>query len=248
LTDLSTFWLILVGLAFIITINYTQIMNYFFLLLMAISISSISFCQEESLINNDFRNEIGIDATMFVKQYLNFASSEYYIYSPSTYLLSYKRIHNKHALRFAFNCYYEVKKDTGGYSSNTGNTDKNRYFDARLGYEFRNHIGKRWMYYYGFDLSAGYTHRVQHNMGTSYGTPDWIHNIKRIGGGPILGFQFYFNNRLSVSTEASLYILYSKDNVDFKYEDFPEQNTKELHEFTQVLFSPPIYVSFNLAL
>lgn len=161
------------------------------------------------------KNEVGIDVTWFIKNLVNFGSNTGY---SNNYIISYKRLLTKnHALRFGI----------GGNSLNRNQTNsqtnmqdqlkiKSYSFSARLGYEFRNPFGKRWLFYYGGDLLTGYSYTQQNNVHTS--TSIFKSEVKSKtftwGIGPVIGFEFALNSRLSLSTEGSLYFMHShkKDN------------------------------------
>jgi hypothetical protein len=84
-------------------------------------------------------------------------------------------------------------------------------------------------------------------MATQFGTPDWINNTLREGGGPVLGISVMLARRLFLSTEASIYFEHSKDEEKFIYANDPAQNRYGLHEYNRVNFNAPalLFLSFR---
>lgn len=215
-----------------------------FALIILSSFSNL-FSQDSIVNNKNYKNEIGMDMNTFVRQVLNFGSQTYV--SPNTYLITYKRlIKEKNSIRFGLGGNYETQKDTGGYNSNTNQTYKNEYFNARIGFEQQNNLGKYFIYYYGLDVLGGCNYNLSHNFTTSSGTPDVISKTFSIGIGPLLGLKFKITQRIYISTESNIYYLYSKQVRDYKYKNSPDKNKKELHEDGTIKLSPPLYI--NLAI
>jgi len=185
------------------------------------------------------KNEIGIDATSFIKNILDFSQNgNYYV---NTYLVSYKRFFNKTAFRFGLGVNYSTKQDTGGYNSNSNYKNENFSINTRYGVEFRQDFWGKWSFYYGADFIFGYSQSISHNFSSSNGTPDTKRKGFDIGGGPILGLEFYINKKLSLSTEGSLYYIYSKTDTKYEYEN-PEFNKQALSETNNMNISVPISI------
>jgi len=219
-------------------------MKHATLLLTFFSVLSVALGQNEAINQSELKNEVGIDATGFIKNILTFGNSQYGSggYSPGNYLLSYKRISHNQAIRIGLGGSYSLRTDTGGYNSTTNITDKGKRLDLRLGYEFRNGFGKRWLFYYGVDMLGGYTYGVSHSLSTSEGTPDAQSKIYRIGGGPMMGLEFFLNSRLSLSTEGSIYYVYSKEKMDYIFKDNPSANVNALYVRESVNIGYPLII------
>lgn len=119
-----------------------------------------------------------------------------------SYLLNYRyNINSKTALRAGLN--FDI---SNGESEGT-------YPDVKLGIQ-RDIRSKSWVLYYGLDLSYSY---FKSNAVTTTTT--------RLGASPLLGVQYFFNNRISISTEASLnyyhFFVTNKDSFDpVKHRDY----------------------------
>ena len=119
-----------------------------------------------------------------------------------SYLLNYRyNINKKTALRAGLN--FDI---SNGESEGT-------YPDIKLGVQ-RSRRSKNWVLYYGMDLSYSY---FKSNAVTT--------NTTRWGASPLLGVQYFFNSRISISTEASLnyyhFFVTNKDSFDpVKHRDY----------------------------
>lgn len=200
-------------------------------------ISIINAQNTDSL--NTTKNEVGIDATYFIKNIFDF--SEYGNYYDNTYLVNYKRFFNKTVFRFGLGVNYSTKQDTGGYNSNTDYNNESFSINTRYGIELRQNFWKKWSFYYGADFIFGYSQSISHNFSSSNGTPDTKRKNFNLGGGPIMGFEFYINQRLSLSTEGSLYYIYSKTDTKYEYEN-PEFNKQALSVTDNINISVPVSI------
>ena len=119
-----------------------------------------------------------------------------------SYLLNYRyNINKKTAFRVGLN--FDI---SNGESEGT-------YPDVKLGFQ-RNRRSKSWVLYYGLDLSYSYFKSNAIPTTTS-----------RLGASPLLGVQYFFNKRISISTEASLnyyhFFVTNKDTFDpIKHRDY----------------------------
>ena len=119
-----------------------------------------------------------------------------------SYLLNYRQFisNYKYAIRAGLN-----------FDVSTG-LSEGYYPDVRLGIQ-KNKYDKKWNMYYGIDASVAYY--------KSNAVPT---TTTRLGLTPLVGVQYYFNNRVSFSTEAAMifehYITHTKNSFD------PNNNTR----------------------
>jgi len=173
-----------------------------------------TFAQDSAATKKMYRNEFGIDATGFLKQFLNFNQQQQFSnsYFP-TYYLTYRRYFKCGNIRFA----------AGGDFSNaevppafTG--DNNKYHNisqsvnARIGWEFVNELSKHWLVYYGFDFRPSTVYSKNDATFWNGGYASGRETKTQIYGlAPVLGFRFKITDRLSILTEASFSINTQKD-------------------------------------
>ncbi len=159
-----------------------------------------------------------MDVTGFLKQYLNFGSSQYLSYFP-TYNLTYRRHFNSGNLR---------AKIGGSYSDNQvapiNSNDSTKYYDLAsslyqsIGWEFCENLSKRWQVFYGADAR---TSVVFSKGNQEYENDYYVYGessrAQVFAIAPLLGIRFRLTKRLSILTEASYSINWEKDNSNTYY-------------------------------
>jgi Outer membrane protein beta-barrel domain len=90
--------------------------------------------------------------------------------------------------------------------------------DFRLGLDYQIPIDNRWRIYAGFDLISGYK-KGQNDYSNAGGITKIRYTEKSIGGGPLLGLQFHLNKRISLQTEAALYLVNTTTEKNLSYSD-----------------------------
>ncbi len=173
-----------------------------------------SFAQDTTKVNKH-PNEFGIDVTGFIKQFLNFNTSQFPTYYSPTYYLTYRRY---------FGC-GNLRVEIGGDFMNNqvapeNTTDSNKYYDRSsslylsVGWEFYTNIGKRWQIFYGADFRPSFTYSKNDvmfwNGGYAQGqeTQTQVYSVA-----PLLGVRLKLTKRLSILTETSYSIIYEQDNT-----------------------------------
>lgn len=185
----------------------------------------VSLVAQDTPDAKNFKHEIGINATQLIKQLISFSNS-----NPPTlpYTLTYKYISGKKAFRFGIGA--SIARDKG--ESKPLNTPNQFYgpvptyfnetiADIRIGYEIQIPIEKRFVGYFGFDIitaldrEKSFSVTVNDNLPSfySYNQTTVNNSTFGIGGGPVAGFQFMINKRISVFTESPLYFTFSKGNL-----------------------------------
>ncbi len=201
---------------------------------------SILFAQSEkkSKKANKATTEVGLNATFLAR---NFFGAEDDVTSISDYLLYYKIIKGRNAFRFGLGGSINQRSETlTGQSREVFATKLN----ARMGYERRNKMGKKWIYYYGFDLVAHYD---QLELRTVTAIDDTTSADRYIegGAGPVLGIQFMINEHIGISTEASVLYFFTSFSSDDTFVNFPEINSsRRFEEFRIAAIAPTnVYIS-----
>ena len=168
-------------------------------------------------------NEFGIDATPFIKQFLNFSQGSQYAppetYVP-TYYLTYRHYFSNGNLRAAIGGNFENTSTLGWQSWNDTVLYKtiSYNFNARIGWEFTNKLGKKWNVFYGLDFLANYSYSKSDspnsldNIGNYLYVDGTITNTLVVAIAPMLGIKLNITKRLSLSTETSYSINWEQDN------------------------------------
>jgi hypothetical protein len=157
-------------------------------------------------------NEFGIDATGFLKQYLDFNNSTTY-YTP-TYYLTYRRHFKCGNLRVAVGGGFTDNQITPSFSTDTNLKFYNQgyFLYANIGWEFYNNLSKKWQVFYGADFRTSLIYSkgdYQYNIGGYAQGNESQTQIYAIA--PLLGIRFKLTKWLSILTEASLSFNWEQD-------------------------------------
>ena len=244
-------------------------MKKFFALALLILTATTAFAQgsdDDRPRRKKYKNELGLDATGFVKYFLYFGDNSGPNYSPA-YYLTYRRYVGRGALRAAIGGNFS---DGDGEASNTiittpsGQTSQfteSRYsqLDARLGWEFYTGLGKRWQLYYGADarVSRG-TGTAEYRRTSSTGEREEQESeteYSSYGAAPLLGVRFRITSRISLRTEASFGVYRSAQENEGYARYFSaggvqisEQRMAQESDQTSTSFEQPLslFITFDL--
>lgn len=172
-------------------------------------------------------NEFGIDATGFLRQYLNIGNyTQYPEYYNPTYYLTYRRHFSCGNLRVAIGGdFYNDQIPSANYPNiDSANKyyDKGNSFYAAIGWEFYNNLSKRWQVFYGIDLRTTLTFE-KNELESEDGeyTSGYDSRTQIYGVAPLLGIRFQLTKRLSILTETSYSINTETDYSDNFYTPLP---------------------------
>lgn len=175
----------------------------------------------------DRKHYLSINATFFLKQFLNFASQNFNV-SSSPYILDYRFVPKSSGFRISAGISYNQKKTTIPASqSGTGvdETDNSHVLTIsyRLGYVYQKKIAKKWTIIAG----AEFIGTVLDSTQTVTTSSDISSNKAKgwtIGLGPSLGIQFDINKRMGLYTETAFYYTYGSETVKNTFNSFPASN------------------------
>lgn len=156
------------------------------------------------VVNGNTKHELALNFTYFIKQFLDFNSSSFAI---SPYGFSYKMIKpNNHTFRTGFGIGYSGSSEDFEDPTATDRKSKNFSFDYRLGYEYQIRLARKWSMFAGVDAVFKYANSSSYTSNT-FQTVDISQTDFAAGAGPVLGVQVHFNDRVSLFTESSLYLV-----------------------------------------
>jgi hypothetical protein len=141
------------------------------------------------------RHELGFNATLLFKQFLNFNSSNI-PFSP--YQFTYKYLTKKN-INFRLGAGVASSKTIETQLNMDPQTTKNYFMNYRLGLEKQSVINKHWKCYYGLDVTYDYM-----DSKSDFGSTGIRDRSNGFGFGPMLGLQFYINRRISLYTEMTM--------------------------------------------
>ncbi|CAN5199002.1 hypothetical protein BH09BAC1_BH09BAC1_00280 [soil metagenome] len=173
------------------------------------------------------QHELALNFTFFVKQFINFGGNALVV---SPYALSYKYIAaTNHTFRTGLGMGYSSSNQDATDPNLTSRNAHSIQMDVRAGYEYRVRLANSWSMFAGFDGVFS-----MDNNSTRTTNSFQIVNIEqhkmRAGGGPILGVQLHFNDRISLFTESALYFTAGSEKTinEFGNPGFPDGNSKEV--------------------
>lgn len=177
--------------------------------------------------------EIGLNATSVISNFVGNKPDE--TLSPGNYPLFIKWLPSaKHAMRIAVGGKYNLKNTASFVGNPFEIQDFSNALNAKVGYEHRHALGKRWILQLGVDVLGQYR-ASSINTNTSI---DQVATRERViagGAGPFMGFQFALNKRIHLGCESSLYGIYESGTDDKRFKNNPSLD--ELRNFETFSFT-----------
>jgi len=182
-------------------------------------------------------SEVGINATSFINEFISLNSNDAAI---GDYMITYKYHFGSKALRLGLGgSFTQIDEDTDGNGTRTTN---NNQLDIRVGYEWNKRITKRWAFYSGMDIVAG--NEFSSSISNNFERVETSVRTTSVGGGPILGIQFFINSHISLMTEGSLYFNHSIVNTKENFSLNTEFNSDETNSRNDLNFGLPTALFF----
>lgn len=216
-------------------------MKKLFLLCFLVLSSTIVFGQskKKKAKKEGVTSEVGLNATYLAR---NFFGATDDVTSISDYLLYFKTINGRNAYRFGLggSVNQRVEDIPGDQSEVFGSI-----VNARMGYERRNKMGEKWLYYYGVDLVVHYDRLETRNI-NDIDDFTMADTYIEFGAGPILGIQFMINEHIGISTESGIFTFFSSFATTEDSIVFPEINKDLRLQQFRIAAIPPINVYLSV--
>ncbi len=166
------------------------------------------FAQDEAA--KKVQHEFGLNISSLAKNFIAFNSENL---DPVPYVLKYKLINTNSqknkvsAMRFALG--FNVSHNILGEGLLIHRKKLTKLFFI-LGFERQYRISKRWGLISGFDIIPSFDRTKIYKNSAFSGVEGELGRSKtfRIGCGPFIGIQFFINDRISLTTESTLYLFY----------------------------------------
>jgi len=175
-------------------------------MVMKIKKSVLSFCTSSLFIfqiNAQNPNQIGINATIFAKQFV--VLNNFQIQEANPYLFTYRRIGKKLNFRTAIGGKYKYDNNDNASSRSYSETNiKSLWY--RIGLDKTVQLAPKWNFYFGADLItfqsrekvySRYTTSGGYTTFTTSDRKEWLYGLS-----PNLGFEWKVNARISIYTET----------------------------------------------
>ncbi|MDZ4821932.1 MAG: hypothetical protein SH856_00560 [Flavobacteriales bacterium] len=186
--------------------------------------------------------EIGLNATAFVNQYLDFDNNDNDILSP--YILIAEKKFGCIGLRGGLGLDTFTDKefpddDNGNTSLRVTETD----LSARLGLVWYTDVSPRWSFRYGVDATFGYMSSKSKTVSVNLFGDEVTTLIKSdsndAGGGPFFFAQFNLNKRVSLATEVTGYFTLVTEVSKEENSEFPQFNDEDKNQSYGFSILPP---------
>jgi hypothetical protein len=197
--------------------------NLLLLLILASLFVNPIFSQEEKI----RKHEIGLDATLLLKN-INLGGGN--TLRTNDFPFFYKYI-NPSGKGFRSGINLILQSDDGAQQGTGNRIDKQLGLGLRVGYEERIPITTKIKIYYGidglFDINSN-TSEFDNNFDKS------TFNSRRttLGFGPALGFMYYINKRIYLSTEATYYLNFGSSTETIKFIGGEDKRDNTFYNFS----------------
>ncbi|MBU0489540.1 MAG: hypothetical protein KKA07_14450 [Bacteroidetes bacterium] len=123
--------------------------------------------------------------------------------------------------------------------SSAKESSKHTFLYSRLGIQYNTQLGNKWQCYFGADFVGAYKFSYSKyedsSPSYSYYLDDYESETETkstsYGGGPVIGIKYWIGERVAVSTETSLYYLYTESVTDRSYE-YSYGSSYSLYEYS----------------
>ncbi len=203
-----------------------------------------------------YKNEIGLDATSFIKYYINFGQNEFSPSYSSNYFITYRRHLSKSNIRFAIGGDLRDNDIAPGFEADSNSYHNHSHWLAlRIGWEKYTDMNTRWQVFYGIDFKPSFSYSKNDAPYWNGGYANGIESKTReYSIAPLLGFRYRLNQRISLSTEANLSINWRHQEsrryyipVTSDYPDKPDDASPNIDLFFTKFNQPiSIFITFDL--
>ena len=154
-----------------------------------------SFANDSS--SNKIRIDLNMNATKFVKQFVNFNNSNFEI---SPYLFGMRVIKGKNNFRWNYGIDYNTNTVSG---NNNESSLQNNNQNFRLGYLREVVLNKKFSSYLGPDFVLSYTENITKSSGIGFSS-ERSQRQSGLGLGLNFGFQWNLSSKIAIYTESTL--------------------------------------------
>lgn len=180
------------------------------------------------------KTEIGLNPTILIRNTLWSGNNNFTLY-PYEFMLNFKS-GDRAYFRSAWDIAFANQKNEDDRKSSGFNVG------FRLGVEGRKALSNRFGLFYGADLLGEFQSNkteTENSQGTVF-TSEF--GRTGFGLGPILGVMYRLNDALSIRTEGSMYLTYTKDTSKFESSSGGVEPVDEESSTTGMRFQSPINI------
>lgn len=192
-------------------------------------LSATIFAQTDSIQVANRKNELGLDATGFIKYFSQISNNGFTETGPPLYLLTYRRYGKCGNFRAGIGGRLSDVQLPYEYSTTLEPilvSQISRALNARIGWEFYNELSSRWQVFYGMDFLGSVNYSRNDNT-SNFGSYYLVGRESQgfsMGLAPVLGMRFRINKRICLTAESSLSVSYSRQKRTEYITDLPNPN------------------------
>lgn len=210
------------------------VMRFLFLALGLLAFSG-GLCAQEAEMPEKRRillsSELGVNFTNILNKIVKINRDSV---NENPYLLTYRLgLGSKWGVRLAAGGSNKfVEKREEGFADSE--TNRQTAFDARIGFDYRLRMGRRFEGSFGLD-GVGKWRKKKDVIDSGFDVIERVDQSEGFGGGPFVGLHFWINPNLGIYTEASFYMMYGTRDSARIFKNFPELNDQIFREKTEDL-------------
>jgi hypothetical protein len=221
-------------------------MKFLIACILVLNCSLVSLAQMGSRDSSFF--EIGLNATAFVNQYLDFGSGNGEFSSP--FILTLERRFGKAGIRMglAADGARDKQEPENGQPTSPVFNIAELQLNARAGVVLYQNLSPRWDLKYGCDIAFGYDNRKNWTEVTNFfgqivknTNTDLVWNL---GLNPYLFAQFHLNEKFSLGTELIMNLSYTQSVEKIQSSEFPQFDVRQESNGMRYSINPPIALFF----
>jgi len=164
--------------------------------------------------------DLGLNITNVISSFIGNSNSEINL---ETFPFVVKVNRKKTAIRFGMGI------DLGNANETLAEVEQfvinNYQINGRVGVEKKKYLGHKFGFFYGLDI-VGAVRNEESTVSNTVDVTSIVENTVGVGGGPVYGFEYYFNKYMYFGTEGSFYGIYKLTNRKESFEFNPDINSE----------------------
>jgi hypothetical protein len=194
----------------------------------------------ENSVEKQPKNEIGINASLFFRQFMNITNSNATL-PDNPFMVTYKHHFNEFVLRGGVGIVFKSTTETNPKFLDTRRVFKDS-INFRIGIEKHFPIYKKLIGYWGVDLVGAYS-KNDLRIDSGFDVVSTFDATTSYGGGGVFGIEYQVVKRFSFGTEAAYYYLHQISEEKARFSNNPEfNNTGKKVVSNRTQFLPPLSI------
>jgi len=178
----------------------------FIIAVIAMTFTLASYAQENNAPENSpYRKDLGFNTSFILNGVFQLQST------PFSIMYKMYGAENK-ALRLGLDANIQSSKSDGEVINGSYTNSSSVVISLSVGKEFQQHLGEKWIWYYGVDVAPSFTQSHSEYIEHDEQRQSFKTSSYGIAARPFLGIRFAINSRLYLAAEASARLSYNKSS------------------------------------